>query len=85
MSTSPSTSTHRQDSRSIDWKYEPSDEEFIEAQLPSTELGDDALIGPLGAKAIASVTGAVSTSLLSTYLSTQELDLIIRSSSAPSQ
>jgi len=85
MPSSPSTSTHGQDSRRIDWKYEPSDEEFIDAQLPAAELGDDALIGPLGAKAIASVTGAVSTSLLSEYRNLPEFDLAIDLSSVPSK
>jgi len=78
MPSSPSTSTHGQDSRRIDWKYEPSDEEFIDAQLPAAELGDDALIGPLGAK-------AVSTSLLSEYRNLPEFDLAIDLSSVPSK
>jgi hypothetical protein len=60
-----SRSTAPTGQRHIDWQYEPSDEEFIEAQLPAEGLADDALVGPLGAKAIASVTGAVSTILLS--------------------
>jgi hypothetical protein len=51
--------------RHIGWQYEPSDEELIEAQFPASGQADDALVGPLGAKAIASVSGAISTSLLS--------------------
>ena len=65
MIASTSTSTAPNEHRRIDWQYEPSDEEFIEAQIPDSALDNDALVGPLGAKAIASVTGAVSTSLLS--------------------
>lgn len=74
MSTTPTTTTS-QDSNSfhpphthrIEWEYEPSEEELISAHLrdEANASGGDALVGPLGAKAIASVTGAVSTSLLS--------------------
>lgn len=65
MTASTSTTPPPTDHRRIEWQYEPSDEEFIEAQIPPASMDDDALVGPLGAKAIASVTGAVSTSLLS--------------------
>jgi hypothetical protein len=62
---STTTSSHTPSQHRIEWQYEPSDEELIEAQLVHPDVDGKPLLGPLGAKAIASVTGAVSTSLLS--------------------
>jgi hypothetical protein len=66
-STQPESIPAAHPSRGIEWQYEPSEEEFIEAKALPGGLEDDALVGPIGAKAIASVTGAVSTALLSMF------------------